>query len=421
LTLTAAAGATTGTVSLTIRGTAAGLADQTTTVQVTVTASGGGSSVSFDFSGCAPINTPVWFAYQDGNGPWTRVTPVGNVYTFTLSGAKAGYAMVSQSGSQTIAAVHMFARAELNGTTTFCPITTVKTVNVTVAGLVAGVFANLALGSGNNYALANGPVAIPNVRPGAQDLVAYRTAVTGGPAITDRAVILRDLNVANGGSAGTVDFGGAGAIAPIAATINVAGGAAGDAFVANMIYLTGADCTNGAMYSIPSSASPVLSMFGIPAASQRATDFHQFQAFVRNGATITRTASLAFHTFAGQTVTLGAMPTTPTVTDLGLAGYKRLQAVGTISTDYSTATNLIYTQRGTAISAVMTATQAWLGGTAVTLAFPDFTAVAGWNNSWAPAAGQVADWTFQSNYFSYTDVPCHEGAKTLTGQVTGSN
>jgi hypothetical protein len=424
LTLTATAGATVGTVTVTIRGTATGLTDQTTTLQVTVTASGGGGgSVSFDFTGCAAINMPVWFAYQDGNGPWTRVTPVGNIYTFTLSSAKVGYAMVSQSGSQTIAAVHMLLRTELTGTTIFCPVTTVKTVNVTVAGLVTGVFANLSLGGGNNYILANGSVAIPNVIPGAQDLVAYRTAVTGGPAITDRAVILRDVNVATGGSAGTVDFGGAGAITPIAGTFNVAGGAAGDAFVANMLYLTGANCTFGAMYTTPSSASPALSMYGIPAASQRATDFHYFQVFARNGATITRTSSVAFNAFAGQTVTLGAMPTTPTVTDLGLAGYKRLQAVGTISTDYSTSTGFIYTQRGTAISAVMTASQGWLGSTSVTMAFPDFTAVTGWNNAWAPAPGVTADWQFLPTYFSYATATglCYEGANSRTAQVTGSN
>jgi hypothetical protein len=423
LTLTAAAGATTGTVSVTITGTAAGLADQTTTVQVTVTAAGGGGSVTLDYTGCAGILRPIWLAFQDGNGPWTRVVPTGDVYRFTISSAKGGYAQVTQSGTQTITAVHMMTQAELVGSSmAFCPVTVTKTVNVTVVGLSGNLFANLALGGGNNYALTNGvPVAIPGVLTGAQDFIGYRTATAGGPAITDRAILLRDLNVADNGSAGTVDFGGASAIAPIAAAINVAGGVAGDTFVANMSYLTGVNCTNGAMYTTPSSASPALSMYGIPAASQRANDFHYLQVFARNGSTITRTLGLSFHTFAGQTVTLGALPTAPTVTNLGLAAYKRLQAVGTVSTDYSTSTSLIYTQSGTAISAVVSGTQNWFGGTAVTLAFPDFTAVAGWNNAWAPAAGSVADWKFLSNYVSYTDVLCYEGAKLLSGQVTGSN
>jgi hypothetical protein len=55
----------------------------------------------------------------------------------------------------------------------------------------------------------------------------------------------------------------------------------------------------------------------------------------------------------------------------------------------------------------------------VTLAFPDFTAVSGWTNSWAPAAGTTADWTWLSNFVNYTTL-CTEGAKLLAGQVTGS-
>ena len=207
----------------------------------------------------------------------------------------------------------------------------------------------------------------------------------------------------------------------MAATINVAGAVGGDAIVANMLYLTGASCSNAAMYSTVSSPATALTMYGIPAASQRASDYHHLEVYARNGTTTTRSLLLSFHTFAAQTVTLGGYPATPTVTDLGLAGYKRLQAVGTVSTDYSTSTSLIYTQHGTAISAVLYASQGWLGSQSVTLTFPDFTAVSGWNNAWMPAAGMTADWTWLSNYVGYTNNLCSEGAKLMTGQVTGSN
>jgi hypothetical protein len=420
LTLTATAGASTGTVTITIHGTATGLADQTTTIQVTVTASGGGNLVRLDFTGCTGILKPIWLAFQDGTGPWTQVVPTGDVYQFTIASAKGGWAQVSQSGSQTITAVHLLTQAELTASSVaFCPATTTKTVNVTVAGLSTGLFANLSLGGGNTFALTDGAYPIPSVKSGPQDFVGYRTAVIAAPAATDRAVIIRDLDVAAGGSLGTADFGGASAITPITGTITVSNPVAGDAIVANMGYLTGTSCGFGALYTLPSSASPVLSMFGIPAASQRPTDFHYLQVFARNGSTATRTLALAFNAFADRTVTLGGVPATPTITDLGLAAYKRLQGAGTVPTDYSTSTALIYTQHGTAISAVITATQGWLGGFSVTLAFPDFTAVSGWTNSWAPAAGMTADWTWLSNFVNYTTL-CTEGAKLLAGQVTGS-
>jgi hypothetical protein len=419
LTLTATAGASTGTVTVTIRGTATGLADQTTTIQVTVTASGGGNLVRLDFTGCTGILKPIWLAFQDGSGPWTQVVPTGDVYQFTIAGAKGGWAQVSQSGSQTITAVHLLTQAELVASSiALCPASTTKTVNVTVAGLSAGLFANVALGGGNSFALTDGNVAIPAVRSGPQDFVGYRTAVGAAPAATDRAVIIRDLDIAAGGSLGNADFGGASAITPISGTITVSNPVAGDAIIANMAYLTGTSCGFGALYTTPSSASPALSMFGIPAASQRPSDYHYFEVFARNGA-VTRTLALSFNAFAAQSVTLGAVPATPTVTDLGLAAYKRLQGTGTVPTDYSTSSALIYTQHGTAISAVVTATQGWLGGFSVTLAFPDFTAVSGWTNSWAPAAGATADWNWLSNFVNYTTL-CTEGAKLLAGQVTGS-
>ena len=160
-------------------------------------------------------------------------------------------------------------------------------------------------------------------------------------------------------------------------------------------------------------------MFGIPAVSQRASDYHWNQVFGRNGSTITRTSSLAFHTFAAQTIRFGAFPSVPTITNLGLAAYKRLQAVGTVSTDYSTSTALLYTPQGTASTTLISGTQVWLGGTAVTLAFPDFSAVSGWNNAWAPAAGGTAGWTYLSNFVNYTGPLCVEGAKLLSGLVTG--
>ena len=82
------AAATNGTYSLEVRGTAAGLADATTNINVTVT--GGmipNGLVSVEFCALFP---PIWVAQQDGNGAWTRVFPNAGSSTYQFAFASAG-------------------------------------------------------------------------------------------------------------------------------------------------------------------------------------------------------------------------------------------------------------------------------------------------------------------------------------------
>ncbi len=425
LTVTAAAGATTGTVTMTVTGTAAGLPNQTTTVQVTVTAPSGGSSVTLDYTGCGAFISPVWLAFQDGNGPWTRVTPTGSVYHFTISSGKGGYAFATVSGANSTVGVILTTQAELAGTpVVFCPPRVLKTVNVTVSGLGASDAAFMALGGATAFATTStlNPVALNGVQSGLQDLVAYRTAILGPPAAGDRAIILRGLNVAANGSAGTLDFVNGPLITPVAATITVAGLQAGDAMSGSMGYYTGAaaSCTAASLYSIPSSTAAARTLFGIPAASQQPNDFHSVSLTEVNGAT-TRSILQSFHSFVNQTITMGVNLPTPTVTSPAQAGYKRLQGVGTIPSDYPTSASLTFTQQGTAKTGLISATLGWIGGTAATLTFPDFSAVSAWDNSWVPAPGSTVDWTFMATDLNYTGQPCSEGARLRAGRVKGVN
>ena len=51
----------------------------------------------------------MWFAVQNGTGPWTRVTPSNNTFTFTL-GPTGAYAVVTRNGADTVTSV-MYATA----------------------------------------------------------------------------------------------------------------------------------------------------------------------------------------------------------------------------------------------------------------------------------------------------------------------
>jgi hypothetical protein len=257
---------------------------------------------------------------------------------------------------------------------------------------------------------------------GAQDLVAYRTSLLSGPSVSDRAVIMRDLNTASGGSVGTVDFGGSSAITPVSGTITVTGGLAGDSYTQSMSYLTGANCTPGTLYFATGGTSATLTAFGIPAGSQRATDFHQLLIAVGT-ATANRSVIASFHSLGNQTIALGAALPAPTITALG-GSYKRLQAALTIPSDYQTLASFSYNQGGK--DASVEASYTYLGSASATIAFPDFSGVAGFDPTWLPASSATvstsltlagANVAITSPSFSF----CSEGLRFKLATVSGSN
>jgi hypothetical protein len=427
LTVAASATATTGAATLTITGTATGLANQTTTVALTVAAGGGGGSgnVTLDYSACPATSKPIWVAAQDGSGAWTRVTGTGDIYKFNVTSGKGGYAATTQNGTSTATVVNLFTQAELTaGTITLCATSGTRSVTGTVAGLGQTDAGIISMGGASTTTTAASTnFTLNNMLSGSQDLVAYRSNLLAGPSAGDRAVIVRDLNPASGGSVGTIDFNGSSAITPASGTITVTGGAAGDSYFQTMLYLTGANCTAGSLYFLNGATNPVMPEFGIPAASQRATDFHEALLSASTSTTSTRTVIAVFHTLATQSIALGAALPTPTITSLS-GSYKRLQAVLSIPSDYQTSATLTYTQGGK--SGTVATSFGYLGSANATLAFPDFSGVAGFDPTWLPASSATVNTAIS---VAGSSIPittatfslCSEGLRFKLASFTGSN
>jgi hypothetical protein len=427
LTVAASATATTGAATLTITGTATGLANQTTTVALTVAAGGGGGSgnVTLDYSACPATSKPIWVAAQDGSGAWTRVTGTADTYKFNVTSGKGGYAATTQNGTSTATVVNLFTQAELTaGTITLCATSGTRSVTGTVAGLGQTDAGIISMGGASTTTTAASTnFTLNNMLSGSQDLVAYRSNLLAGPSAGDRAVIVRDLNPASGGSVGTIDFNGSSAITPASGTITVTGGAAGDSYFQTMLYLTGANCTAGSLYFLNGATNPVMPEFGIPAASQRATDFHEALLSASTSTTSTRTVIAVFHTLATQSIALGAALPTPTITSLS-GSYKRLQAVLSIPSDYQTSATLTYTQGGK--SGTVATSFGYLGSANATLAFPDFSGVAGFDPTWLPASSATVNTAIS---VAGSSIPittatfslCSEGLRFKLASFTGSN
>ena len=424
-TLSVTAGATTptGNHNLTITGTAAGTANKTTIVTVTVNASGGSGNVTVDFSGCATSQKPIWLAFQNGTTGWTQSTPTNDVYRFSITQSKGGIAYtLPGTGGATSVVVQYLTQAEVTaGTLKFCPAGGGNTVNGTVAGLTTlGDAANVSLGGGTASAFANGAFSITNVLSGTHDFIGYRfNAVT--PGASDRLIIRRDQNIANNGSLGTVDFGAAEAIAPATATGTVAG-AGSDQVFASMTYYVETLCLASSLGSNLVSGT-TFTMRGVPAAQQRTTDSHVITIGAVAGqspSSPVRTLLESFKTLANRTFTLGPALPNPTVTAL-TGPYKRLQSSVTLPAEYQSAMTLYYGAQGANTSASVIATFGWLGSANAVLAFPDFTGVTGWQNSWAPASNATVTWTTSGTGSNLTSASfCVDGARVRSASVLGT-
>lgn len=407
----------TGTYAVLIHGVSGAL-DVTTPLNVVVTAgTGGNGSVRLDFSACAALSKPVWIAFQDGSGAWTHVTGAGDVYTFNIASAKGAVAVVTPSGANFSTVVTYGSQAELMGNTGGCGTSaTTKVVNGSVAGLNAGDIAEMSLGGSLAIVTTNTTFMLPTVLNGTFDLVGYRRNVLT-PGVGDRGLLRRDQNIAAAGTLAVADFGGTEAFDAATANVTATGAGAGDQILQQMNYLTGSACTQSPLYTVTGSTATTFAIFGIPAAQQRATDFHSLTLSDVSGLIASRTVTVNFHTMANQTVAFGA-PLNPTVTDVtGSLAFKRLQAALTLPTDYGIGTFSYSDASGNFVSVIQTA--GYLGGnTAVTLAFPDLSAASGLTTTWfPPAAGAV---TYSVAGLAVPANACAEGATSRFTSTTGS-
>jgi hypothetical protein len=411
LTVTVSGSVAPGVYNLTVDGTGTP-GSRSTNLTLTVTGAGPGN-VTVDFSGCTVANQPVWLAAQDGTGPWIVITPVANVYTFSITSGKGGMAYVVEDGAgNTTLFVQYLTQAEFTSGRSFCTPAG-KTITGTVAGIGATDLAQISLGGATTTAstLTSLNFTLAGVADGNQDLVGFTHDVGG--INPDSAIIRRDQNIADGGSVGTMNFGTEGFEATTA-TMTGVGLVGGETATQTMNYRMGSACVLAPLYSgVPAGASFQAS--GIPSGQQRVDDFHGMQFVATTPGSGSRLVTQWFHTMGPQTLTLGAAMPIPTITQLA-GTYLRLQAVYMLPSDYQTQTFFAYSRSSNVVSII--ASFGYLGGSAITLGLDNFSGLAGWNDAFAPSIG-TAVW-FTSGLGRSTASPCTEGATVKNAMAQGS-
>ncbi|MBV9881284.1 MAG: hypothetical protein JO180_12345 [Gemmatirosa sp.] len=431
LTVAATTAVAPGTYPIAITGTATGIAAQTTTLSVQVTAApSGGGNVTYSFAGCDPIDVPVWLAYQDGTGAWTRVTPnASNVYTFGV-GARGGVAYVTRNGSAYDLTVLYAAASELAATTasrcgTDAPMGT-KHLTGTVAGASATDFVTVSLGaaSASVIALQSSAFSLDSVADGPRDLVASRATFGGSALVPNKLIVRRNVNYANGSAIPTLDFGGSEAFDPVQRTITV-NGLNGDEAFASVSFLT-ANGASAAFYAGAASAGGQVPYYALPTSQLAAGDLHQVVVGASPTTQNPTTSRLAFAYFRAATdraITLGPSLAAAGVTSLGTAPYLRLGATLPSQAAYNGLASATFAQATR--SATVMATASYAGGAPATwsLQVPDLTA-AGFDATWGLRTGVAVNWTVTAvggDILAFAGITPTDGAQLQAATVSGSS
>ena len=395
--ITVGSGVAAATYPIVITASGTGVSAATATLQVTVTAVVSGSTVTVSY--CA-ADAPIWLAYQDGAGAWTRVSPNSgtNTYAFAVASGKVGIATVDTVGTGFDLSVTYATTAEANGFGNAIGLGQCggKTVNGTVANVSNAQFATVTLGYSTKFVIpiTSSAFSLTNVADGAQDLFAARLDATTQRA--DKLILRRGLNIANGGSLAVLDFNAAEAFAPSSGNVTV-GGLGGD--TASVISLFNG--TRGSTFGFLGTISDYIAASGakpydaVPLAQMASSELQQLfaSASTANNANSTRTSGVYFRGPSDRTLTLGAALSSPTVTRLAGGAYSRVRVQLASQADYNRFFSADFDQSGNSRNASVAATTGYVGSGAWDLSIPDLSAVTGWNSIWGLQNGSAINWS----------------------------
>jgi len=408
--LSVAAGTAAGTYNGTLTGTSPGLAGTATPFSVTVTGGGGGGGGNIQWVFCDATRIPLFFAFRDGStGAWTRVTPSGGTFSFTINQSVGGVSYVLPNSSGFATSVFLQTAAELTAAAA-SECTSFPTGGKTVSGSVAGLgfFQNGAISLGNATAStssANPVFTLNNVANGALDLVASRSGFNQMTFVQeiDRIIIRRGLNQANGSIIPVIDFGAAEAFAPVSANATISNGGA-DQLIVQSLFNT-ATGSSASLFSAVTGAGAVRAIFGVPSARLVAGDLHQvLVSAIESGTNAFRGVYSYFRDIADKAITLGASLTIPTVTS-STSTVLRPRAQAAFQAEYQTAFGASFIQATGNRTVTVNASKGYFGsGTSYDLEVPDLAPVSGFNTTWGLSPATATTYSLSATGLSGTAI-----------------
>lgn len=423
-----------GAYPLTVTASGAGVAPVSATytlkVQQAPITSG---NVSWNFAGCQASDRPIWMAAQNGNGVWQQVSGSNSVFAFNISGAGA-VAYVTQNGANDYTVTFVYGIVgELQGRgATPCTIPTGKIVTGSVAGVnPAGGLAMVSLGAtGAQIVAPASTFTLNDVASGTLDLVAARQSRSLSAPFafdTDKLIVRRAQNLANGATIPVLDFASAEAFGADTKPVAINGAGSGETVTILNTLLT----ANGgyALLGQTAISGSTGTYSALPSAQLISGDLHVLTAGATqaSGSSVaSRSVTQVFRDPTSKVLNLGAALATPTFTTLTSSPYLRTRMQLPAQADYNRNFTLFYRQSatGTKRNVSVFNTSSYLSGAPFEFAFPDFTTVSGWQNIWGPLANtslgygiSASGWTLGNTGYA---TPYIEGTLILNATQTGS-
>ena len=410
---------TPGPYTLTVRANGAGLTEAPATYTVNVAAP---PSNSVTWRYCDTSLFPSWFAIQDGlTGSWQRITETSpGVFTFGYGQPQVGIATVTTVFGRTTTSIRYFGLSEIPAAATAecttAPAPGTKNLTGVISGFgaateVALVSMGAALSSSTNSSQTS--FTLNNVVNGPLDLIAVRADLVSSSAL--RVLISRGLNPAAGSSLGTLDLGAGSSIVPGSSSITVT--APNDGPIQALAKFTTATASGASFTTAQLSTGVAGTYQGIPEGPQLLTsDVQVVQASQQVGTTVSRFTTRYIRGPVPVTLAMQADPGAPTVTNVTGSPYARASVSGSLPTAFNGQTSIMVEQTsGSRIWSILATPAGRTGTTTYSFTLPDFSAVAGWQNTWGLVAGQAT----VTSTFSGQTAPL-VGAPT-TGTTTFSN
>lgn len=435
LTITAPLATAPGAYTLTIKGTGNGVADQTVTLALTVTAAPPSGNFTWVF--CAASGVPNWVAYQDGTNAWTKATATGNTYGFNIQSGKGGIALATVSGTKVDVDVFYGTTAELTaqGQAQCQGSGLLENYTGTIAGAAATDQVWITMGGARSIALpaVNPGFALNNVPDGQLDLLAglISQSVQGGALIysLNRVILRRGLNPAPNAVLPALDFASSEAFAPLVRSVSLSN--IGTDLAMTMVSYHTASGTSAAFFTdINPSTATSRQYPGVPAAQQATGDLHLLSIFAsppgQQVPTETRTATIMFKEAVDKAIPLGPSMGAITVNAAATTPFVRPQLQTTIQPEYNKYFIAAWEQSagGMDRSVTIAASAAYVGSTtALDLTMPDFSLVPDWGPTWGFLARNPITWLYSGSGWDATGggagSPFLEGASTRSATKRG--
>jgi hypothetical protein len=340
-------------------------------------------SISIDFCSTEPA---LWFAYQNEDGPWTRIVPDANgTVTFaatlkvTIAYTRAIRGLQGETTSSVSTSI-LHASASQLETISGVPCVSEwgsRTATVSSSGLAQ--FDMAYIGAHRSQKIsggATGPVArLPDQGP--LDFFAIRIA-NGGTGVPLSAIIRRGVTVANGGTLPVFDFASSEAVPIVQSNLTVNRPTGG--FGRRVSFWTGTDPGKASTFLSLGSFGPTSSFPSIPPELTQPGDVHELSVFSSSAFDSFVAASVVYRIASDKSVALGPELSAPTVVRLETT-VPRFRSALASQGEYG-GMMVFSAMDGNAFTITTTAEFHGQTPSMWQVEMPDFTVVDGWNGAW---------------------------------------